>query len=66
MNKVELTEKAKTICKENYDKNCGGCPLRRVCVTTIGPGYDGLNKWTESVNQAAEELKPEEGQMTLF
>lgn len=66
MNKVELSEKAKSICGENYDTNCGGCLLRYACVhTSTGYGHEGLYKWVEGVNQAAKQIA-QDGQLTLF
>ncbi len=54
---VDITDKAKSICESNYAKNCGGCPLRPKCVTSIGPGYDGFYKWVNGVNQLANEIE---------
>jgi len=49
----QLSDQALSICRENYANNCGGCPLRPVCVTHIGPGQEALARWTERVNEAA-------------
>jgi hypothetical protein len=51
---VDLTDKARKICQDNYKDNCGGCPIRPACVAKIGYGLDGLNKWTTKVNKSAE------------
>lgn len=53
---MNLTEQAISICRENYDKNCGGCPLRKECVTNVPYGQEALDRWTERVNQAASTL----------
>ncbi|MGK5512275.1 hypothetical protein [Brevibacillus formosus] len=50
---TELSEKAKGICHENYGKNCGKCPIRPKCTASVGPGRDALERWTNSVNEAA-------------
>jgi len=54
-----LSQAALDICSENYAKNCGGCPLRQECVSNIGPGYEGLQRWQDKVNEAAEKIKGE-------
>lgn len=54
-----LSTIAISICEENYTKNCGSCPLRPVCVTGIGPGYEGLQRWQDNINAAAEEIARE-------
>ncbi|WP_226000924.1 hypothetical protein [Paenibacillus sp. BJ-4] len=53
-----LSDKALQICKENHKKNCGGCPIRTECVYPIGPGTEALERWTEKVNAAAENIAP--------
>ncbi|MBU2704194.1 hypothetical protein Ga0466249_005348 [Sporomusaceae bacterium BoRhaA] len=51
---VELSDKTKSICQENYKSNCGGCELRPACVSHINFGIEGLNKWAAKINNLAE------------
>ncbi|MFD2334654.1 hypothetical protein ACFSR7_35880 [Cohnella sp. GCM10020058] len=53
---LQITEQASAICRENYAKNCGGCPLRPECVAPTGPGTANLNKWIQAVNEKASTL----------
>lgn len=52
-----LSPFALAICEENYAKNCGGCSLRPECVSGIGPGYEGLERWQDKVNAAATKVR---------
>lgn len=49
---TELSEKAKVICRQNYKNNCGGCPIRTACVSSIN---GKLDEWTNRINQLSEE-----------
>ncbi|MEN6312781.1 MAG: hypothetical protein ABFD25_00880 [Clostridiaceae bacterium] len=50
---MELSEKAKQICKNNYKSNCGSCPIRPECVSHINE----MDEWTDNINKAAERSK---------
>ncbi len=53
-----LSDKALQICKDNYKKNCGRCPIRTECIYPIGPGKEAWERWTKNVNTAAENIAP--------
>lgn len=48
-----LSEKARYICKKNYDKNCGTCPLRLKCCHI---NHRSLNELTKAINDEAEKI----------
>ena len=54
---VELSDKAKLICSENYQSNCGKCFLRPACVNnkTVRSKEDLSRNITE-VNELAEQI----------
>jgi hypothetical protein len=65
MRTIELTTKAKAICKANWitDKRgkptaqcCANCPLRTPCSTWYPTTYEGIDKHVAGVNAAAEEV----------
>lgn len=51
---TELTDKAKSICTTYYRTRCGQCPIRSACVHPVKPTQDGIDRWVENVNEAAE------------
>jgi hypothetical protein len=51
-----MSDKANQICREHYRKNCGGCPLRKVCCSHIGAGQEAFERWQADVNRLAEEV----------
>ncbi|WP_199425785.1 hypothetical protein [Thermaerobacillus caldiproteolyticus] len=51
----KLSEKVIAVCRQNYKKNCGRCPIRPECVRPI-IGQEGLNEWIRKVNEAAEKV----------
>jgi hypothetical protein len=53
---MKLSGKAIAICKQNYKKNCGRCPIRPVCIAPIGYGQEGLDEWRRKVNEMAEKV----------
>ncbi|MBY0024522.1 hypothetical protein H7K28_15030 [Paenibacillus polymyxa] len=53
-----LSDKALQICRENYKKNCGRCPIRMECIYPIGPGKEAFERWRDNVNAAAENVAP--------
>lgn len=70
-----LSNAVKQICEENYDTNCGKCPLRPACVTKhpIRTQQD-LDRWREETKQLAGQIMEQregkaeerEGQTDLF
>jgi MoaA/NifB/PqqE/SkfB family radical SAM enzyme len=51
---VDLSLKAKTICKRNYKDNCGKCEIRKACIGKYGVSNDSLDKWVAEVNLLTE------------
>lgn len=54
---VKLSAADLAICNANYAKNCGGCPLRSVCIGNPGPGQEVLGRWKTRINERAAELQ---------
>ncbi len=50
---VDLSEKARQVCQDNYH-DCGGCPIRAVCIQNILPTKEVYNTWIKEINDAAE------------
>ena len=54
---IELSPEVSQICKENYNTNCGNCPLRPACVSKItARGQEDLNREVTTINELAEQL----------
>ncbi|WP_161795164.1 hypothetical protein [Aneurinibacillus migulanus] len=51
---MKISNEARTICREYYDKHCGTCPIRPQCVVPVGGGQEALERWSQAVNEAAE------------
>lgn len=49
----DLSFEAKQICKENYQSNCGNCPLRSACVTSPRLNKKSHNDWIRNLNEEA-------------
>lgn len=50
---IKISNKAKKICKEHYETQCGSCPIRPECTSHVGHGQEGFTRWVQAVNNAA-------------
>lgn len=56
MDKIELSETTKEICRENYKTNCGGCPLRIICVDRNVHTKEQINEQARKLNELSDRL----------
>lgn len=54
---TDLSGKVKAICRQNYKSNCHNCELRPKCVSKIGPGSVGFEKWVAELNEWGEQIE---------
>ncbi|MDF9763837.1 hypothetical protein OKW24_005733 [Peribacillus simplex] len=57
---TELSSEAKAICKDNYQKDCGICPLRKACIATPLLTWENNEKWIVNLNDLASEVRGKE------
>ena len=55
---IEISEKAKAICKKHYitcwkGNGCHKCPISETCQSTVAPTEEGLNAWRSKLNYEA-------------
>lgn len=53
---MKLSKDTKEVCRTYYNDNCGGCPLRPICVQPIRRSRDDHNEWVKELNQLAKEV----------
>lgn len=57
MYEIEISEKAKRICKKYYKHKCGDdCPLRDPCKDKFIVSEENINKNTKRINELAENI----------
>ena len=54
---IEISKKAKRICKEHYRTKCGDdCPLRSPCKDNFILSEENINKNIRRINELAESI----------
>lgn len=51
---MDLSQKVRSICKENYEDNCHNCLLRPKCIAPYMLTMQNHEKWISDINQYAE------------